>query len=146
MLLCSVFFCFFFFLMIRRPPRSTLFPYTTLFRSAAYGNTAPAPDWAAPSSRRRSAYIAAPRSRQSRAPPATRSTARRKDAPPSAANLCAQSKVPLVVAASLFGPFPCAHSTNQRCGSHNLFSQESRLAPRAARAQTSVPRLPITIL
>src|SRR2546426_6802360 len=27
---CSV---FFFFLMIRRPPRSTLFPYTTLFRS-----------------------------------------------------------------------------------------------------------------
>src|SRR5229473_6504316 len=30
-----VFFCFlfFFFLMIRRPPRSTLFPYTTLFRS-----------------------------------------------------------------------------------------------------------------
>src|SRR2546429_6453976 len=28
--------CFlFFFLMIRRPPRSTLFPYTTLFRSLA---------------------------------------------------------------------------------------------------------------
>src|SRR6266481_6471792 len=27
-------FAFFFFLMIRRPPRSTLFPYTTLFRSA----------------------------------------------------------------------------------------------------------------
>src|SRR2546430_17432109 len=26
-------FYFFFFLMIRRPPRSTLFPYTTLFRS-----------------------------------------------------------------------------------------------------------------
>src|SRR5687767_3078777 len=26
---------FFFFLMIRRPPRSTLFPYTTLFRSGA---------------------------------------------------------------------------------------------------------------
>src|SRR2546429_1274779 len=26
----------FFFLMIRRPPRSTLFPYTTLFRSAGY--------------------------------------------------------------------------------------------------------------
>ena len=25
--------CFFFFLMIRRPPRSTLVPYTTLFRS-----------------------------------------------------------------------------------------------------------------
>src|SRR3712207_9110315 len=28
---------FFFFLMIRRPPRSTLFPYTTLFRSQPYG-------------------------------------------------------------------------------------------------------------
>src|SRR5256886_15551000 len=28
---------FFFFLMIRRPPRSTLFPYTTLFRSQAMG-------------------------------------------------------------------------------------------------------------
>src|SRR2546422_5382990 len=27
---------FFFFLMIRRPPRSTLFPYTTLFRSAVF--------------------------------------------------------------------------------------------------------------
>src|SRR5256885_3325125 len=26
----------FFFLMIRRPPRSTLFPYTTLFRSAVF--------------------------------------------------------------------------------------------------------------
>src|SRR5215475_11980443 len=26
----------FFFLMIRRPPRSTLFPYTTLFRSPAW--------------------------------------------------------------------------------------------------------------
>src|ERR1017187_10028956 len=30
-----LFLCFFFFLMIRRPPRSTLFPYTTLFRSVA---------------------------------------------------------------------------------------------------------------
>src|SRR2546426_2591331 len=29
-----MFYSFFFFLMIRRPPRSTLFPYTTLFRSA----------------------------------------------------------------------------------------------------------------
>src|SRR2546430_3415284 len=29
----SCFVDFFFFLMIRRPPRSTLFPYTTLFRS-----------------------------------------------------------------------------------------------------------------
>src|SRR5258708_29737962 len=30
---CSRRLIFFFFLMIRRPPRSTLFPYTTLFRS-----------------------------------------------------------------------------------------------------------------
>src|SRR5258707_13102837 len=30
---------FFFFLMIRRPPRSTLFPYTTLFRSDGSGYT-----------------------------------------------------------------------------------------------------------
>src|SRR2546429_6560272 len=35
-------FSVFFFLMIRRPPRSTLFPYTTLFRSAvSSANTAP---------------------------------------------------------------------------------------------------------
>src|SRR5687768_18067748 len=31
----SSFFLYFFFLMLRRPPRSTLFPYTTLFRSEA---------------------------------------------------------------------------------------------------------------
>src|SRR2546423_11274410 len=30
---------FFFFLMIRRPPRSTLFPYTTLFRSGNASRT-----------------------------------------------------------------------------------------------------------
>src|SRR3989442_10777704 len=29
----GIIFIYFFFLMIRRPPRSTLFPYTTLFRS-----------------------------------------------------------------------------------------------------------------
>src|SRR5256885_15951961 len=37
MYICSISSCLFififFFLMIRRPPRSTLFPYTTLFRS-----------------------------------------------------------------------------------------------------------------
>src|SRR5258707_13965770 len=39
---CCVLLCFlllsvhFFFLMIRRPPRSTLFPYTTLFRSSVF--------------------------------------------------------------------------------------------------------------
>src|SRR3989442_14996269 len=31
----------FFFLMIRRPPRSTLFPYTTLFRSSDFASGVP---------------------------------------------------------------------------------------------------------
>src|SRR6478672_13340363 len=49
-------FIFFFFLMIRRPPRSTLFPYTTLFRSPP---TPPAPlsppsRWSSPGRRGRS--------------------------------------------------------------------------------------------
>src|SRR3990167_5473063 len=35
--------CPLFFLMIRRPPRSTLFPYTTLFRSVAPSGTSDAP-------------------------------------------------------------------------------------------------------
>src|SRR5258707_10528794 len=34
----------FFFLMIRRPPRSTLFPYTTLFRSQVHRPLRPAID------------------------------------------------------------------------------------------------------
>src|SRR2546429_6884718 len=55
---------FFFFLMIRRPPRSTLFPYTTLFRSrrAGVGRVAPhlrAGD-ARPRTRRGSKHGAAP--------------------------------------------------------------------------------------
>src|SRR2546430_10197005 len=37
----SLFFLFFFFLMIRRPPRSTLFPYPTLFRSPCPGPPSP---------------------------------------------------------------------------------------------------------
>src|SRR3990172_2450938 len=39
-----------FFLMIRRPPRSTLFPYTTLYRSQQSPRTSSAPGAAAPSS------------------------------------------------------------------------------------------------
>src|SRR6266487_6118250 len=38
----------FFFLMIRRPPRSTLFPYTTLFRSGPPRSPVPARTPAAP--------------------------------------------------------------------------------------------------
>src|SRR5437667_11668920 len=40
---------FVFFLMIRRPPRSTLFPYTTLFRSSSPAATSTAPAVPAPS-------------------------------------------------------------------------------------------------
>src|SRR6266700_4936049 len=45
----SLLYLFFFFLMIRRPPRSTLFPYTTLFRSgpAPSDCTAPMSVWPA---------------------------------------------------------------------------------------------------
>src|SRR5215216_7801112 len=45
--ICSrLFFLFvFFFLMIRRPPRSTLFPYTTLFRSPRSTPRRPGPSW-----------------------------------------------------------------------------------------------------
>ena len=39
MVWCHMCVCFFF-LMIRRPPRSTLFPYTTLFRSTGLGVSA----------------------------------------------------------------------------------------------------------
>src|SRR2546425_4676870 len=54
---------FFFFLMIRRPPRSTLFPYTTLFRSsverpvqniACESRRCASNGWSAPSRRQRS--------------------------------------------------------------------------------------------
>src|SRR5690348_17596901 len=55
----------FFFLMIRRPPRSTLFPYTTLFRSRGRG--ASAPDRRAPG--RRDAHRPG---RGAQAPPAGR--------------------------------------------------------------------------
>src|SRR3712207_7212967 len=41
--------------MIRRPPRSTLFPYTTLFRSSAGGGTGPGPDGDRPAISLRSA-------------------------------------------------------------------------------------------
>src|SRR2546430_15399403 len=36
----ELFLYLFFFLMIRRPPRSTLFPYTTLFRSESFPRSA----------------------------------------------------------------------------------------------------------
>src|SRR3712207_6890528 len=43
-MLCSRLIFLFFFLMIRRPPRSTLFPYTTLFRSTCVKLRLPMPE------------------------------------------------------------------------------------------------------
>src|SRR2546430_6576885 len=58
----TIFSFFFFFLMIRRPPRSTLFPYTTLFRSH---RKLCSPCWAFRSSRRCSrAWIPCSRSEE----------------------------------------------------------------------------------
>src|SRR2546430_12248251 len=59
----------FFFLMIRRPPRSTLFPYTTLFRSACRRTRPPAgPDHDAydDDSRGRNGWAPAARERRDR--------------------------------------------------------------------------------
>src|SRR5256885_5062096 len=50
----------FFFLMIRRPPRSTLFPYTTLFRSA-YGPPIPSDQNRVEDSRLQGASVAGDR-------------------------------------------------------------------------------------
>src|SRR5687768_17871354 len=46
--------CLFFFLMLRRPPRSTLFPYTTLFRSGS------APSWSVAGSHQTTSKGASP--------------------------------------------------------------------------------------
>src|SRR3712207_8361735 len=53
----------FFFLMIRRPPRSTLFPYTTLFRSAGT-RSSDAQAALSPARRRRPLSRRAPRERR----------------------------------------------------------------------------------
>src|SRR5699024_12479674 len=41
--LCSLASLLLFFFVLRRPPRSTLFPYTTLFRSSCHTNTTHSP-------------------------------------------------------------------------------------------------------
>src|SRR2546430_7507423 len=43
--------------MIRRPPRSTLFPYTTLFRSASSGRAEPVRNWGPPNPQIDIAYV-----------------------------------------------------------------------------------------
>src|SRR5256885_9032769 len=47
----------FFFLMIRRPPRSTLFPYTTLFRSSRTRRASSIPNRGSRTSRRRQRHV-----------------------------------------------------------------------------------------
>src|SRR5829696_9673668 len=54
----------FFFLMIRQPPRSTLFPYTTLFRSRASPSAATRARAATPARGRRRPGVAARRSEE----------------------------------------------------------------------------------
>src|SRR2546422_3252938 len=65
---------FFFFLMIRRPPRSTLFPYTTLFRSPWRDRPAShAPSGRPPSRVGRPASFSAPPTARTRCRAANRS-------------------------------------------------------------------------
>src|SRR5256885_4433643 len=61
--------------MIRRPPRSTLFPYTTLFRSELAVPTAPAP-LRRPSAPRSHALPSPPATRPARSPPPDRKSTR----------------------------------------------------------------------
>src|SRR2546426_9142871 len=59
----------FFFLMIRRPPRSTLFPYTTLFRSRSPPRAPPpASSWTIPAARATPANRWPPRTSLGRSP------------------------------------------------------------------------------
>src|SRR2546425_11915292 len=57
-------FSIFFFLMIRRPPRSTLFPYTTLFRSPCGRAPRPAPGCSGGTPRRSRQRRSCPRSEE----------------------------------------------------------------------------------
>src|SRR3712207_8944840 len=77
----------FFFLMIRRPPRSTLFPYTTLFRSqeAGEGEDRAATELGGPEAAARHGHRRSPRPRPAgrnglrrhpRVPPADRKSTR----------------------------------------------------------------------
>ena len=72
---------FFFFLMIRRPPRSTLFPYTTLFRSGRALPPLPSPHSTMPANSngtdRRPAAVARCTPRSGRAPRHRARTGRR---------------------------------------------------------------------
>src|SRR5687767_15854015 len=80
--MCFVYNCrfLFFFLMIRRPPRSTLFPYTTLFRSSLpVGLAGATGSRGRPGRRRRRIRPAAPEQRGGRAVLAGRILLRRSE-------------------------------------------------------------------
>src|SRR5258706_8116065 len=68
----------FFFLMIRRPPRSTLFPYTTLFRSTSCSNRS-SPSASACSSSPTSTSGATPHSGSASRPPGSSGTKRSEE-------------------------------------------------------------------
>src|SRR3712207_7754887 len=80
-------FLIFFFLMIRRPPRSTLFPYTTLFRSsrrpwaATQAGPVGGPDLRRlrDADRRRALHVAAAPARDPAAPGARHAAARSEE-------------------------------------------------------------------
>src|SRR5207249_5661988 len=55
--------------MLRRPPRSTLFPYTTLFRSRGSAASGPTADASMPSRDSREARLHHAGARQQRSPP-----------------------------------------------------------------------------
>src|SRR2546429_3588992 len=67
---------FFFFLMIRRPPRSTLFPYTTLFRSQCVAVLRKLPRWRRSRTSGRFAFFWSPRNSTFRRALASHSTDR----------------------------------------------------------------------
>src|SRR6266542_1629840 len=72
----------FFFLMIRRPPRSTLFPYTTLFRPRPHGHRPREPPRVQALLGRRRTHARVPRARRRRAPPLRGPRPRRPRRPP----------------------------------------------------------------
>src|SRR6185312_6233135 len=119
----------FFFLMIRQPPRSTLFPYTTLFRSPARrgcrGSAPPAPRPAPPRRARR---------RAGRAPPPACAPRRgcRRRSPCAAAAADAGSAWPASSAGSARAGWPPAPPAARRRAASTAGSRRAPRSPAAA--------------
>src|SRR3546814_731425 len=122
-------YCLFFFLMIRRPPRSTrtdtLFPYTTLFRSRRpAAPCAPAPGARAPLRSARPASRCATRAAQARSTSPRPAVARRAGALAGRRARCPVARSPARSACTRHGrPVPRAASAAppaapHRCGVH----------------------------